>query len=146
MNMPMILIVDDEPIIRELLSKLFQRAGYHVTTAPNARKAISFLEEHRFTIALIDIGIPDLDGLELIRQYRGAQNFTQFIVITGDNSLSRRMEAFEVGAYGFLAKPFTNLKEIQEMVGRCAEHIHHWHSVLMPSSSDKTIQVSDSCH
>jgi two-component system, NtrC family, response regulator len=127
----MILIVDDEQMIRDLLKNLLKRSGYEeVYTAANARDAIKFLNQNQFIVALVDIGIPDLDGLELIRQHRGVENFAQFIVITGDGSLSRRMEAFEVGAYGFLTKPFSNLGEVKAMVERCHAHVDHWRSVL----------------
>jgi len=127
----MVLVVDDEPIILELLRIYLTSCGHKVVTAVSAAEAAEFLQRNNQMVVLIDIYMPGMDGIEFIKRFRGHQNFYEFIVMSGDASLSRRIDAFEVGAFGFLPKPFRSLEDVRQMVELGQEHLQHWETIFM---------------
>jgi DNA-binding NtrC family response regulator len=103
--MKSVLIVDDEPVICKLLSK--QLAGrYEVTTVPNGSQALGEVMRSRPDVIVLDINLPGLNGVQLLRAFHEFAPTVPVIVTTGFDSQAMAKEAMESGAYAFVPKPF----------------------------------------
>jgi EAL domain-containing protein (putative c-di-GMP-specific phosphodiesterase class I)/ActR/RegA family two-component response regulator len=101
----MILVVDDEPSLREILSEILGEAGYHVETAANGKEAIVLLEGKEWDAVLSDVNMPDVNGLGFLRAVRERDLDVPVILMSGAPDLQTSMEAIEYGAFRFLSKP-----------------------------------------
>ena len=101
-----VLVVDDERDIRDGSERILTRKGYRVTTASNGEEALQRVEETRFAIVLLDLKMPGMDGLEVLRLIRESHPETLVIVITGYATIETAIEAMKRGAYDFMPKPF----------------------------------------
>ena len=101
-----ILVVDDEVGIRELLSEILFDEGYNVHLAENAAQAREFRMNHSPDLVLLDIWMPDMDGLTLLKEWSGQQLLTMPVVMmSGHGTIETALEAIRVGAIDFLEKP-----------------------------------------
>jgi DNA-binding NtrC family response regulator len=116
-----VLVVDDELIVRESLGSWFRDDGYEVTTADSGREALRLVAEHAFEIALLDIKMPGMDGLELQRRLREASPGTTVIIMTAFASVDTAVRALKAGAYDYIVKPF-DPDELSSLVRRASEH------------------------
>lgn len=96
-------------------------SGYDVTAATGGREAISLGQGKRFDVVLTDIYMPDITGLEVVREFRRFSPDTKIIAVTAQGSLEIAMQAVEEGAFDFIAKPF-NIDEVLSIVSRAAQH------------------------
>jgi two-component system cell cycle sensor histidine kinase/response regulator CckA len=103
---PKILIVDDEPRFCDSLKFLLVHQGYDVQTTTSGREAQHLLSAHPIDLAILDIAIPDVDGLQLLDHINSHFLDTSSIVITGKGSIDTAVNALRKGAYDFLRKPF----------------------------------------
>jgi DNA-binding NtrC family response regulator len=101
-----ILVVDDERNIRNNLSMVLEAAGYKVDTAANGDEALVRVKEGRYDIAFVDIQMPKMDGLELLRLVRGLKPKMPVVMLTAYGTVKRVVEAMKLGAADFLEKPF----------------------------------------
>jgi two-component system KDP operon response regulator KdpE len=100
-----VLIVDDELHIRRLIHAALARADYAIVEAENAREAIERLREERPDITLLDLGLPDRDGLELVPLFK-QQSDTTLIVVSARDATEEKVAALDLGADDYLTKPF----------------------------------------
>ena len=101
-----ILIVDDELIVRDSLSKWFREEGYEVGTADSARQALALLAQQNWDVALVDIKMPDVDGIELQGRFHEVRPDLLVIIMTGYASVETAVAALKNGAYDYVVKPF----------------------------------------
>ena len=113
MNKPLILVVEDDAPIRSLISVTLEAHGYRYVTADNAATAIMMATSHNPEVVLLDLGLPDLDGVEVIRKYRTWSN-NPVIVISARNEDSDKIEALDAGADDYMTKPFS----VEELLAR----------------------------
>ena len=118
---PRILVVDDEPIIADNLRLTLEREGYEVETAGNTVTAMLRVDEREFSLALVDLVLPDGDGLHLLRMLRGKDASLEVIIMTGHSSIGKAVEATKQGAFYFVAKPF-DAEEMLSLIGKALEH------------------------
>src|SRR3954470_15117331 len=101
-----ILIVDDEIGIRELLSEILQDEGYRVSVAENAGQARSYRSRSQPSLVLLDIWMPDTDGVTLLREWAASGQLTMPVVMmSGHGTIETAVEATKIGAFDFLEKP-----------------------------------------
>ncbi|WP_159977847.1 MULTISPECIES: response regulator [unclassified Novosphingobium] len=98
-----VLIVDDEPAIRRLFHAGLTRAGYRVVEAATAREAMAALDIDKPEVVLLDLGLPDRDGLELIPLMAGR---TAVLVVSARDETAQKIAALDLGADDYVAKPF----------------------------------------
>jgi signal transduction histidine kinase len=110
-----ILIVDDEPQILQLCNEVLIQEGYQTQMADSGRGGIARLEAEPFDLLVVDIKMPDMDGLAVLRHGRDLDPDLTAVVITGYATLDRAIEALQAGARGFVLKPF-NLDELVSAV------------------------------
>jgi DNA-binding NtrC family response regulator len=103
-----ILVVDDEPGIRDLLSEILDDEGHTVELAENAAQARAARQTSRPDLVLLDIWMPDTDGVTLLKEWRGAGQLTMPVVMmSGHATIDTAVEATRIGAQAFLEKPIT---------------------------------------
>jgi two-component system, NtrC family, response regulator AtoC len=112
-----ILVVDDEPAIRQVITAHLRRAGYAVEQASDGESAMEKLSKGDVDIALCDIKLPKLSGIELLRQARAAGIDTAFIMMTAFASVDTAIEAIKAGASDYMIKPLNN----EELLHRLAK-------------------------
>jgi len=116
--MQRILVVDDEVGIRELLSEILHDEGYEVQLAENAERARLLRNQARPDLVLLDIWMPDTDGITLLKEWATAGSLTMpVIMMSGHGTIDSAVEATRLGAYDFLEKPIT-LQKLLATVGR----------------------------
>jgi len=103
-----ILVADDEPALRWLLERLLRQAGHAVTVVEDGPAALAAAVAERYDLAFLDIRMPGLDGLEVLRHLRADSPETAVVVMTAHGSVRAAVEAMQRGAYDYLAKPFDN--------------------------------------
>lgn len=116
-----LLIVDDEPGIRQMLEILFRREGYSVVLAPGYRQAAEAIAQspNPFPVVVTDLRMPDGSGLDILAAAKTRHPMTEVIVITAHSSVDSAIEAVRGGAYDFVAKPF----EPSELAARVARAV-----------------------
>ncbi len=120
--MQQILVVDDEIGIRELLSEILSDEGYRVRLAENASEARAFRSRTRPDLVLLDIWMPDTDGITLLKEWASAGLLTMPVVMmSGHGTIDTAVEATRLGAYDFLEKPIA-LQKLLATVGRALRH------------------------
>jgi DNA-binding response OmpR family regulator len=103
---PRILVVDDDAFIRDLLIRHLSNQGFFVSAAANAEEAAGLLEHTPHDVGLIDIWLPDSNGIELIDRLKGIQSDIILILMTGQPSFDSVIEAMKRGVHDYLLKPF----------------------------------------
>ena len=101
-----ILVVDDERNIRKNLSMVLEAEGYRVDMTSNGDDALLLVKESHYDIAFVDIKMPKMDGIELLRYLRGLRPKMPVVMLTAYGTVSRAVEAMKLGAVDFLEKPF----------------------------------------
>jgi len=115
-----ILVVDDEPSIREFLQIMLEREGYEVSCAEDGREAISLFEKNPFDVVLADIRMPRTTGFEVLNRIRELSPETKVIMITAFASFESAVESMKEGAYDYITKPF-NVDEVKKTVGNALQ-------------------------
>jgi len=115
-----ILIVDDEEVILQLLSRILQENGYSVQVARDGNTAFDKIKMDFFNLLITDLKMPKLDGLDVLREIKKVNPYIEVIIITGYPTIESAVEAIKIGAFDFICKPF-DLREINETVNRCLE-------------------------
>jgi len=104
--MPLVLIVEDDPSIQDVLRFLAEANGMRVIAAGSCDGAMSEAKMHRPDLAVVDLGLPDRDGIDLVRELRSWSQLP-IIVLTARTVESQRKAAFDAGADDFVIKPFS---------------------------------------
>jgi DNA-binding NtrC family response regulator len=116
-----IMIVDDETVVRDSLGKWFEEEGYFVETATSARDALLRLPGQHWDLALVDIKMPGMDGLELQRKIHEVDAGIIIIIMTGYASVETAVRALKNGAYDYITKPF-DPDDLAHVVHKALEH------------------------
>jgi DNA-binding NtrC family response regulator len=108
-----ILIIDDDENIRKVLQAIFEDEGYTVETAETAKKGIERSEKAFYNLALIDVRLPDMEGIELLSRLRDTKPKMRKIIVTGYPTLQNAVSAVNKGADAYVMKPFEVEKILQ---------------------------------
>ncbi len=101
-----ILIVDDEEIVCESCSLLLSEQGHEVHTSRDPKMGLALAQQHPFDVVLVDLKMPDLDGMSFLRQLKDLQPDTEVIIMTGFAEFTTAVEAVKLGAFDYVPKPF----------------------------------------
>jgi len=120
MERPRILVIDDEEIIRQLLSQTLARRGYHVEPAEDGPAALKKVSEGFFNLLITDLKMPGMNVIEVLKEIKKINPYIEVIIITGYPTIETAVEAIKIGAFDFLCKPF-DVPEIISVIQRCLE-------------------------
>ncbi|UCF58657.1 MAG: response regulator [Candidatus Bathyarchaeota archaeon] len=118
-----ILVVDDDPSIRKTLTAILEEKGYDVETVETGKEAIRKSKTSFYNLALIDIRLPDMEGVNLLTKMTETKPRMAKIIITGYPSLQNAVEALNKGADAYIIKPF----DIDKMLATVEDHLDRQH-------------------
>ena len=125
-----ILIISPDHEEGALLRSLLQKNGFDISTATNGAEAIRFIRELRFNVAVIDLKLPDGDGLSLLQQIKNLQPECEVIIITGPGATRTAVKVMQMGAFDYLEKPTEALEEVEKLIlkavvyGQLGNNVH----------------------
>lgn len=135
---PRVLVVEDDVVLADGLRHNLEVEGYEVVTESDGRRAFSLLNAVRPDVVILDLMLPGLDGLELLRRWRETGDTTRIVILTARAEEGERARGLNMGADDYIVKPFSVL----ELIARVAAQIRR-----IPSGSMRvgTIQIGDTC-
>ena len=105
MSKAKVLVIDDDPEMLDLARFHLEKNGYEVTSAETGAQGLRLVAEHRHEVALTDLKLPDIDGIELVMKLKESSPATEVIMITGYGAVTEAIEATKAGAFYFMEKP-----------------------------------------
>jgi two-component system response regulator HydG len=114
-HQPTLLVVDDDEAVRGIVSAFARRAGFAVVCCGGGAEALAHLEHHRADVAAVDLRMPQIGGLEVLKAIRGADPDCQVILMSGDTTIASAVEAIKLGAMDYLPKPL-DLKRLRDLL------------------------------
>ena len=115
-----VLVVDDEPPIRKLLRMGLSTQGYEILEAPSGKAALELLAQ-KPDLVILDLGLPDMQGLDLLRMIRGRNDSVPIVVLSSRGDESAKVEALDLGADDYVTKPFG----MEELLARMRAAVRH---------------------
>jgi DNA-binding NtrC family response regulator len=115
-----VLVAEDEENLAQILTTFLRGRGHHVVCVGDGKAALQAVRDEAFDVALVDIVMPEMDGLETLRQLRVEADPPEVIIITGNGTVETAITAMKLGAYDFMAKPY-RMAEIDVLVRRAWE-------------------------
>ncbi len=119
--MATVLIIDDEEGIRTSLQDILEDEGYKVILAENGAKGLSAAREEIIDVALVDIWLPNVNGIDVVRKLKKINPATESVIITGHGNVSNAIAAMQAGAYDFLEKPLS-IDKVLFSIKKALEH------------------------
>jgi response regulator RpfG family c-di-GMP phosphodiesterase len=116
-----VLIVDDEPSMAETLAELLGACGYEVSPTTNPQEALGFTADRFYEVALVDLVMPGMNGLELAERLHERSPETQVVIVTGNDDIESVRAGIHVGVFDYLLKGGLNLGSLEAVVRRAAE-------------------------
>lgn len=113
--MAAILVIDDDPYIRELAGTLLLNEGFSIYEARNGREALEKLAEHKIDLCVLDLMMPEMDGFEFCRRARGYYEELPILMLTAKREISQKVRGFELGADDYLTKPFEGIELVMRV-------------------------------
>ena len=117
---PAILVVDDDEVMRQTLSDVLRKRGYAVSTAETGGQTISSIKKQLFDLILLDIRLPDMDGLDVLKRIKEIESDLMVIVMTAYSDVQTAVMAIKSGAYDYIDKPF-ELEELKILIQKALE-------------------------
>jgi DNA-binding NtrC family response regulator len=117
-----LLLVDDDEPLRQTLARRLGRQDMTVTQAGNGAEALARAAQARFDVAVLDLHMPDMTGLELLEQLQARQPDVEVLLLTAHGSIETAIQALKSGAYDYLTKPF-HLPELEVHIQKAYEKV-----------------------
>lgn len=115
MKKPSVLIVDDEPNIRDVFREFLEEEGYQVLIARNGQEALSTMELNRPDLVFLDIQMPGMNGVEVLRSIKETYPETKVVMISGYATVETARKTLKMGAFDYVVKP-VDLRHLEEIV------------------------------
>ncbi len=126
---PMLIVVDDEQGILDVVSRFARRAGFDVMACSGGREAIALLQTRHADVAMVDLRMPDIGGLDVIRAIREIDPRCQAVLMTGYATVDTAVEAIKLGAMDYLSKPL-DFARLEQLLGAIRDDLDRRRSIL----------------
>jgi DNA-binding NtrC family response regulator len=126
---PVLLVVDDEASILRLIDRFARKIGFDVALAGSGEEALATLQKEKAVAALVDLRMPDVDGLEVLKRIRAADPNCHVVLMTGHASIDTAIEAIKYGAMDYLSKPF-DFDRLQQLLTGIHDQIEQRRALL----------------
>jgi len=133
-----VVVVDDEPTLSDLLSMALRYEGWDVKTAAEGRTAIALIREFQPDVVVLDVMLPDIDGLQVLKRLRDDGQDTPILFLTAKDALDDRIAGLTAGGDDYVTKPFS----LEELIARLRGLIRR-SSIVVADSSDPLLRVGD---
>ena len=137
MNSPMILVIEDDAPVRNLIVTTLKTHDYRYLTAKNGAEAILMAASHNPDVLFLDLGLPDMDGIDVIRQVRTWSNLP-IIVISARSDDGDKIEALDAGADDYLTKPFS----VEELLARLRVTLRRLSPMSSETGADRSVYTN----
>ncbi|MBL8915033.1 MAG: sigma-54-dependent Fis family transcriptional regulator [Archangium sp.] len=118
---PKVLLIDDDKVILRAFTEILKRAGFEVVPISDPLDGVAIAKDGSIDVVVTDITMPNLSGIEVLRQFKAAQPDLEVIVITGNATVETASEAVRLGAFDYLTKPLERVEDLAMRVSRAAE-------------------------
>ena len=125
---PTLLVVDDEAYVLDTVSEIATQAGFAVVTAASGNDGIRASRERRTDLAMVDLKMPDVGGLEVLRAIHDSDPRCQMILMTGHASVETAVEAIKMGAMDYLSKPL-DVRRVEQLLSNVRVEVERRHSL-----------------
>jgi two-component system response regulator HydG len=136
------LVIDDDRAILDACQQVLSRLGYEVALAATGGEGLSLAAQEFFDLVLLDLVMPDQNGVEVLKRLKAIQPQTQVIIITGHGSIAAAVETVKLGAFDFLPKPFTP-DELRQVVKRALERPASDQEAAVGTAGPEIVYASD---
>lgn len=126
-----VLIVDDEEGIVFTLKKHLELEGFTVDSAYSGGEAINKVKNEKYHIVLTDIVMPEMDGVELLKNIKRYDALTQVIMMTGYSTMDKTLSCLEYGANDYVLKPFKSIEQIISIVDYSVQKLERWRESII---------------
>lgn len=116
-----VLVIDDEQVICDACQLVLSEQGHAVTSTNTGKEGLAAIRQGAYDVVLLDMKLPDMDGMEILRAVQKEKSGVCIIVMTGYSSISNAVQAVKKGASEYLAKPFTDDELIEKISQACAD-------------------------
>jgi two-component system OmpR family response regulator len=123
-----LLIVEDDALLADGLARSLRQSGYAVDWVESAERALLAIDHESFDLVILDVGLPGVDGFEMLRRLRRAERYAPVIVVTARDGVSDRVRGLDLGADDYLVKPFAT----EELEARVRALIRRGHTPTAP--------------
>ncbi len=130
-----ILVVDDEVEILNSLKIFLEFNDYEVEIAQNGKEALLLMETNKFNIAILDINMPDMDGIELLQKIKARDFSMQVVMMTAYTSFDKTLKSLQNGAIDYILKPIGDLNILLDLIKESSRRVERWRTVLKESVS-----------
>jgi len=117
-----ILVIEDEPQVRESYIDMFSFFGYDVQAVSNGREGLALINKNGYDIVVTDLNMPEMDGLEVLQYLKKKKPYIEVIVITGFATLENAIKAMKMGAYDYVTKP-VDIDHVRIVLAKCVQQI-----------------------
>jgi len=118
-----ILVVEDDPLVNHAVGSALRKAGYEVSRCENGKDALHLHQTEHFDVILLDLGLPDIDGIEVLTEIRRHNENTPVLILTARDSIKDRVLGLDEGADDYLVKPFS-IKELEARIRMLSRRIN----------------------
>jgi len=132
-HQPVLVVVDDEQSILDVVGRFAERAGFEVVPCSRGRDAMTFMQTRHADLALVDLRMPDVGGLEVLRAIREADASCQAVLMTGYASVETAVEAIKLGALDYVSKPL-DFERLEQLLATVREESEHRQKLLSMES------------
>jgi len=126
-----VLIVDEEEEILCTLKKLLEKETYAVETTRSAINAFEKVKSDKYHIVLIDIGMPEMNGIELLKEIKSYDALTQVIMMAEHSTMEKILSSLEYGANDYILKPFKSVEHVIQVIDYSVQKLERWRESII---------------
>ena len=126
-----VLIVDDQEEILCALKKLLEQETYAVETTQSAISAFEKVKGDKYHIVLIDTDLPEMNGIELLKEIKSYDALTQVIMMSGHSTMEKILSSLEYGANDYIQKPFTSMEHVMQVIDYSVQKLEQWRQSII---------------